>query len=159
MPDKPVVKVGFFGGKPAMMPEPKLILKATPPKPKPPKPVYVPPPPRPKRLWDNYVVLYEVQKTDKVKYVIAAAIRDGVRYINIREFYYKEANGEWRPSKDGIVIPLMIPIHRGTKLIKPYGNLMIALKNAAKTVSELPLYDEANVVYKIKKEKNNDENQ
>ena len=33
----------------------------------------------PKRLWDNYKVIGEVQKSDKIKFIIAAGIRDGER--------------------------------------------------------------------------------
>ena len=78
------------------------------PKKKPPKP--------PKRIWDNYQEVGEVQKSDSIKFVIAAAIRDGVRYINIREFYLRKKDGVWRPGRDGITVPIKIPIKRELRL-------------------------------------------
>ena len=43
-----------------------------------------------KRIWDNFKEIGEVRKSDSIKFVIAAAIRDGVKYINIREFYKRK---------------------------------------------------------------------
>ena len=104
-----------------------------------------------KRLWDNYKVVGEVQKSDKIKFVIGAGIRDGVRYINIREFYFRKRDNTWNPGKDGITIPLTVPIESGAKLIKPYEALITMIGEAVNELSTMELYDEANAGYIPKK--------
>lgn len=112
-----------------------------------------PKPPKRKRVWDNYKVITEVQKSDRIKLVIAAAVRDGVKYINIREFYLRQKDGVWKPGRDGITVPLMIPIEQGTKIIEPYWGFVDALTATMRELKEMPLYDEANAVYYVKEDK------
>ena len=106
-----------------------------------------------KRIWDNFREIGEVQKSDSIKFVISAAIRDGVKYINIREFYIRKRDNVWMPGRDGITIPLVAPIMQGTARITPYATMSDLI---AKTVAELegmPLVDETHAVYAPKKEK------
>lgn len=104
-------------------------------------------PPKPKRVWDNYKVIGEVQKSDRIKFVVAAAIRDGVRYVNIREFYLKKSENIWKPGRDGITIPLAIPVEEGTKVIEPYWGMVDLIANTMRALKEMDLYDEANAIY------------
>lgn len=115
----------------------------------PPKPAPKPKPP--KRIWDNYEVIGEVQKSGRIKFVVAAAMRDGVRYINIREFYCRKKDGEWRPGRDGITIPLLIPIDQGTKFLFPYKELMAVLRSTAEHLQTMPLADETKAIYREEK--------
>ena len=107
--------------------------------------------PRVKRIWDNYKVIGEVQKSDRIKFVVAAGIRDGVKYINIREFYLRQKDSEWMPGKDGITIPLLVPIEKGTKLITPYKEMSALFERVSTELDSMPLYDEANAVTYIPK--------
>lgn len=109
--------------------------------------------PEKKRLWDNYKVIGEVQKSGGIKFVVGAGIRDGVRYINIREFYFRKRDGVWKPGRDGITIPLISPINEGTKRIMPYEDLTRLLGDAAAQLWEMPLSDPNNAVYIEKKVK------
>ena len=112
-----------------------------------------------KRLWDNYKVIGEIQKSDSIKFVVGAGIRDGVRYINIREFYHRKRDGVWKPGRDGITVPVVVPIKAGTELIKPYEGLIELLAETVKELDTMPLSDINNAVYvekKVKKEKEND---
>ena len=106
-----------------------------------------------KRIWDNFKVVGEVQKSDAIKFVIAAAVRDGVKYINIREFYIKKSTGEWKPGRDGITIPLLVPIEKGSTLIKPIDGFAKVLLQAQKEANSMPLEDKANAVYMVEKVK------
>lgn len=106
-----------------------------------------------KRLWDNYRVIGEVQKSDNIKFVVAAGIRDGVRYINIREFYHRKRDGVWNPSKDGITIPIAVPINKGREIIRPYTELIKLIKATVVALAEMPLSDINNAVYVEKKVK------
>jgi len=101
-----------------------------------------------KRIWDNFVEVSEVQKSDKIKFVISAAVRDGVKYINIREFYLRQKDGVWKPGRDGITIPIALPINNGNSIIQPFKNFSAALVQTVKVLKDLPLYDENNVVTK-----------
>jgi hypothetical protein len=113
----------------------------------------VPKPPKPKRIWDNYQVMGEVIKSDRIKFVVAAAIRDGVRYINIREFYLKKSEQVWKPGRDGITIPLLVPIENGMKLIEPYFGLVDLITETMRHVKTMDLHDEANAIYYVKGDK------
>ncbi len=114
-----------------------------------------PRPKKPKRIWDNYKVVGEVLKSDRIKIVVAAAIRDGVKYINIREFYLRQKDQEWKPGRDGITIPVIIPINKGTELIHPYRDFDVLLHDTVKTLNSMELYDEANAIYKEDKQNEN----
>lgn len=109
-----------------------------------------------KRLWDNYLVVGEVQKSDKIKFVIGAGVRDGVKYLNIREFYYTKKDAVWKPGRDGITIPMQVPIEKGTKIISPFNDLIAALQDATKTLSGMALSDINNSVYVEKKVRKTD---
>lgn len=113
-----------------------------------------------RRLWDNYKVVGEVVKSDNIKFVIGAGVRDGVRYLNIREFYLAKRAGEWRPGKDGITIPIRVPIKNGTKIIEPYNEFVELMQTAKATVETMALSDINNAVYVEKKGKvKHEENQ
>lgn len=111
---------------------------------------------KPKRLWDNYQVTGEVQKSDSIKFVVGAGIRDGVKYINIREFYIRKRDGEWKPGRDGITIPLRVPVEKGTKIITPWAELAGLFLETADALEQMKLYDENNAVYAPRKVKKND---
>lgn len=100
-----------------------------------------------RRIWDNYAIIGEVQKSSKIKFVIAAGIRDGVRYINIREFYLRQRDGVWKPGRDGITIPLRIPVDKGTKVITPYDEFIKMLAETKEALEVMELADEENAVF------------
>ena len=100
-----------------------------------------------RRIWDNYAIIGEVQKSSKIKFVIAAGIRDGVRYINIREFYLRQRDGVWKPGRDGITIPLRIPVDKGTKVIAPYDEFIKMLAEPKEALVVKELADEENAVF------------
>lgn len=102
---------------------------------------------RTKRIWDNYAVIGEVQKSNKIKFVIAAGIRDGVRYINIREFYLRQRDGVWKPGRDGITVPLKIPVDNGTRIIEPYNDFIKVLEETKEALEIMELADDENAVY------------
>lgn len=106
-----------------------------------------------KRIWDNYKEVGEVQKTGAIKFVIAAAIHNSVKYINIREFYIRKRDGVWKPGRNGITIPLAVPIDKNTRQIKPYLGLIKLLERAAEELQTMDLYDESRAVYYVEKEK------
>lgn len=106
-----------------------------------------------KRIWDNFKEIGEVQKSDSIKFVIAAAIRDGVKYINIREFYKRKRDEVWMPGRDGITIPLVVPVNNGKDRLTPYSEMTALISKAAEELDTMPLADEAHTVYITKKEK------
>lgn len=109
--------------------------------------------PKPRRVWDNYVVVGEVQKSASIKIQLAAAVRNGIKYLNVREFYKKKTEEVWKPGRDGITIPLLFPLENGQTIIKPYEDLIKLLEATAETLEDIELYDEANAVLYVKKEK------
>ncbi len=100
-----------------------------------------------KKIWDNYTQIGEVRKSDKLKFVIAAATRNGYRYINIREFYYRNKTAQWVPSRDGITIPLTAPLNKGEKFISPYADMAETLAKAAEVLKDMALLDDEHAVW------------
>lgn len=111
-----------------------------------------------KRIWDNYEIIGEVQKSTGIKFVIAAATREGFRYINIREFYFRKRDGVWKPGRDGITIPLVAGINKGESFIKPYKELMFTLADAAKFAATMELIDADKAIWIEPERKTADEN-
>lgn len=106
----------------------------------------------PKRIWDNYIEIGEVRKSDKIKFVVAAATRMGFRYLNIREFYLNGKTGEWKPGRDGITIPLRAALNQGEQFIEPYADLVKLMASAEETAAAMELMDENNAVWKYNPE-------
>lgn len=105
-----------------------------------------------KRLWDNYRKVGEVRKNNKIKIVVGAGIRDGVRYINIREFYQRK-DEVWKPGRDGLTIPLKVPIENATQIIEPWAQLAALLLKTADVLESMELADEEHAVYAPMKRK------
>lgn len=103
--------------------------------------------PKQKKLWDNYLIIGEVRKNNRIKFVFGAGIRDGVRYLNIREFYLRQRDGVWNPGKDGITIPLRVPVEEGTKVIEPYVDFIAMMERTKESLEIMDLSDEENAVY------------
>jgi len=107
---------------------------------------------KPKKIWDNYKVVGEVQKSDFIKFVVAAGYRDGVKYINIREFYLRRKDNVWMPGRDGLTIPVLVPVNKGATLIKPYEVLGTLMGLTVDELELMPIEDEANAIWYTPKE-------
>ena len=101
----------------------------------------------PKRIWDNFKEIAEVQKSDAIKFVIAAATRKGYRYLNIREFYKRKKDDVWMPGRDGITIPLRAPITNGEKILEPFKEVIQGLMDAADFAQTMELMNEEKAVW------------
>lgn len=105
------------------------------------------------KLWDNYQVLAEVQKNERLKLVIAGAVRDGVRSLVIREFYMRKKDGAWMPGRDGIVVPLMMPINYGKEIVHPLPELLKSFNGVIETIESMALTDPEHEVWITSKDK------
>ena len=115
-----------------------------------------------RKLWDNYKIIGEVRKGERYKFVIAAATMNGFRFVTIREFYYRVGDSSWQPGKDGISIPVIVPLDRRNpvngklQVITPMKNMLSMLHEALDTASTMELADPENELWftpKAKKEK------
>lgn len=115
----------------------------------------------PKKLWDNYQEIAIIQKTDRLRYVVAACTREGYRCVNIREFYYVKRDNAWKPGRDGIMIPLASPLgktwtpdpSKPPRMIYPMQEMLLALEQAAAIAAEMDLEDKENEVWLLPKVK------
>lgn len=105
------------------------------------------------RIWDNYKVVAEIPKSDRLKLVISAGVRDGVKVVSIREFYFVKRDNAWKPGRDGITVPLMIPTEKGTKIIKPIDDFVEKLNETIAVLEDMALSDPNNAVYIERKTK------
>jgi len=110
---------------------------------------------KPKRLWDNYEEVAVIQKSGKLRFLIAACTRDGFRCVTIREFYKRKRDGQWLPARDGILVPIMVPIGRTKepdpnnppKMIHPMQEFISAIIQAADVAREMELSDPEKAVW------------
>lgn len=105
-----------------------------------------------KKIWDNYKVIGEVKKSDAIKLVVAAAYRDGVQYINIREFYIRKRDNVWMPGRDGITVPVIIPVSQGKEMVHTYTQLGDLMTAAVAELAVMPMEDAENAVWYTPKE-------
>ena len=63
-----------------------------------------------KLVWDNCKHIGEVLKSPRSKIKVEIVARDGIIYANMREWYLRQRDKEWRPGMKGFAIPVMIPI-------------------------------------------------
>lgn len=109
---------------------------------------------KPKLLWDNHEEVAIIQKSSRLRFQLCSCTRDGYRYVTIREWYMLN-NGAWKPSKNGITIPLVMPINRTTKpdpnnkptFIHPMQELLPALIQAFEIARDMELADPDNEVW------------
>ena len=106
-----------------------------------------------KKIWDNFIEVGEVRKSDGIKFVIAAATRDGFRYVNIREFYMRKRDGIWMPGRDGITIPLKATLNKGAEFIEPAEAMINIITEAMNYAQKMDLADDSRAVYMPVKEK------
>ena len=104
-----------------------------------------------KLIWNNCKRIGEVKKSNRTKVVVELVARDGVKYINIRGWYIRKRDNEWKPALDGIAIPIEIPID--DKLAKPTEGLLELIQEALAQAKDFPIEDEANAVWAESKKK------
>ena len=104
-----------------------------------------------KLIWNNCKKIGEVKKSNRTKVVVELVARDGVKYINIRGWYIRKRDNEWRPALDGIAIPIEIPIDG--KLTRPIVDIMEMVNTALDMAEDFPIEDEANAVWAEDKKK------
>lgn len=101
-------------------------------------------------VWENNKFIVEIPKTEHLKYVLSFTAREGIRYLNIREFYFTKRAGEWRPSLNGLAIPLMMPVAQeedgSLKIFKVLEHFPAIFEKALKELPDFPLSDPDNVV-------------
>lgn len=120
---------------------------------------------KPTRMWDNYEEVAVIQKSARLRFAIAACTRDGFRCVVIRELYFRKRDGQWLPSKNGIMIPIMAPITRTStpdpnnlpKMVYPMHELLLALTQAADVAEHMELADPDKAVWLYYEDKTEEE--
>lgn len=107
---------------------------------------------KPKKIWDNYEEIGEVRKSDGIKFVIAAATREGFRYVNIREFYLRKKDNVWMPGRDGLTLPIIMPINKGANKLEPAAEMLLVIAEAMEAAGKLELADDNKAVWYTPKE-------
>lgn len=97
-----------------------------------------------KKIWDNCKLIGEVQKSASMKFRVELVTRDGVKYINIRDWYKKRSTNEWKPGLAGIAVPVLLPIEG---VGEAAANLITMIQEGLKQSKDFALEDEANAVW------------
>lgn len=100
---------------------------------------------KPKKVWDNCIFIGEVMKSDAKKIRVELVARDGVKYINLREWYKKKSDGVWKPGLAGFAMPVAIPING--KVEAPSNELQDLIKTALEQAPDFAIADENNEVW------------
>ena len=98
-----------------------------------------------KRVWDNFVVIGEVPKSDTYMYRVSIAMKEGIRHIFIRGYYRQSARCQWRATPGTLTVPICLPI--GTERTFPWKNLRIMIERAIVESRRLPIEDIDNAVF------------
>ena len=98
-----------------------------------------------KRIWDNCELIGEVMKTGSSKLKVELTARDGVKYLNIREWYMTKREQVWKPGMNGVAIPIAIPIEG--KVAQPVANIVELINIALAKAPDFEIENEANAVY------------
>ena len=56
--------------------------------------------------WDAETIVAELPKDDFAKYVVSACVKNGKKFVNVREWYHTSYDPTWKPSKSGMAIPV-----------------------------------------------------
>ena len=91
-----------------------------------------------KIIWDNFKELGEVQRSKGTKYVVQLVARDGTKYLNIREFYKRQKDNEWRPGRNGTALPIF-DIDAEQNEMKPAEELIKLLKQGLEQADEFEI--------------------
>ena len=105
-----------------------------------------------KKIWDNTKIIGETMTSEKTKLVVSANIRDGLKYIGIKQWYQKK-DGEWKPGIDWVCFASNPYAKGGAPLPDPTQDIIRLIGEARVDIDNMPLYDEANVVYAKPKER------
>lgn len=102
-------------------------------------------------LFDNHKYFYEVPTTKNAKYMIGLSVKDGLYYLNIREFYRKAGAEDegWKPSTRGMLIPYNKRIRDEdgeffTSNIA--GDIIASALMIEEHIKSFPIYNENNMV-------------
>ena len=105
-------------------------------------------------VWENYLEIGHLVKSSYKRIHIGVGCKDGVRQINIREFYMNKKTSEWKPSLYGIAVPIEINVELTPDVFTkayPAKEFMAMLQEALDKGSTLPLYDADKLVYQMRK--------
>jgi len=103
------------------------------------------------RIWDSCELIGELKKTERTKLRIELVARDGVKYVNIREWYLRKKDVTWMPSIAGFATPIQIPIEGS--IATPMNDLIALIMQAVEKSSAFPIENAATAVYVAKKSK------
>lgn len=104
-----------------------------------------------KRLWDNNVIIDEIDFKDNQKLVIAITARDGAKYLAIRAWYYDFGDELWYPTSRGMTLPLYT-MFKG-EVIRPMDGLAEAITKVIESYDDVAIFDKDNQVWVPRKEK------
>ena len=112
-------------------------------------------------VWDTLEPITAIQKYDSTYLIFKAAVRDGIRFVNITEATYSKSTGNLHYRRGGgISIPLRVPIKGGTEIIEPIKEFIEAFNQTVAAHENVPLEDpETRVVITKEVKSKNGENQ
>lgn len=104
---------------------------------------------KPTKVWDNCIKIGETMKYDRRKLVVELVARDGVKMLNIREWYKAKRDETWKPAWHGILIPFAVPVDG--VIHKPMKDVMRFVNEAIGMLATFSIDDPENAVYAVKK--------
>jgi hypothetical protein len=104
---------------------------------------------KPKKIWDNCILIGDVFKSPSTKLRVELVAREGVKYVNIREWYKRKKDNEWKPGLSGFAIPVMIPIDG--EVTAPAMDLITTIQEALDKAPSFEIDDEDNAVWSVPK--------
>lgn len=104
-----------------------------------------------RKIYDNYQVIAEIEKDARHRIRVAAGTLDGYRYVILREFYYSKREDTWKPGREGMFIPLVVPFKTAGSSIPTFKDIgaefFESVTKAMEVAKTMPLADAENTVY------------
>lgn len=98
-----------------------------------------------KKIWDNCKYIGEIKRSDATLIKFELVSRDGVKYINMRDWYKRKRDDVWMPGMSGFAVPLLFPID-GEK--QDVANQVVAMiQEAIKQSTDFKLEDAEHAVW------------
>lgn len=102
-------------------------------------------------VWDNCVLLGEIYKSNRTKLKVELVARDGIKYINVREWYMRKRDEVWKPGLTGFAIPIALPINENIEM--PAQELLALMNKGMEMAADFAIEDPDNAVWYTPKAK------
>lgn len=107
-----------------------------------------------RKIWDNYEIIADARTDDRHFIRIAVGTIDGYRYVILREFYLRHGEDTWYPGKNGLRIPIKMPMYPNGATLPTFVDVgdefLEGFTKAIEAAKTMELANKDNAIYILK---------